>query len=247
MITDELLFRYLNQETSKSENRKIESWLSEYPDQIHRLNELRHLFNIQAQPDDLEQALQSWNTLESGMKDEAPVIHKGSVLPIRLARIAAVLLVLTGTVMLWYFQSSNQVIRNTGQYAKSLFLPDGTHVDLGPGAKLTLGKDFSDSVREIKLSGEAHFDVAPDPGHPFIVIAGPARIKVTGTRFVVNASPKNEEVEVTVKSGIVLFYNSDTMNKNSFRMDLAAGEKGFFSPALNRMDKSRDPYYQSTP
>jgi ferric-dicitrate binding protein FerR (iron transport regulator) len=247
MITDELLFRYLCQETSDKENKRIESWLTDNPARMHHIQELRELLENQATYAEITEAEKSWQAVDSRISMRSRPTHDNSLRLVRLARIAAVLLILAGSGLIWYFYDNNRVIRNSDSYAQSVYLPDGTHVDLGPGAKLILSKNFQDSTREVRLSGEAHFDVAPDPMHPFIVFAGPARIKVTGTRFVVNAPPKTEDVEVSVKSGIVLFYNSETMNKNSFRMDLAAGEKGYFSPALKRMDKTRDPYFHTTP
>ncbi|MFA6126055.1 MAG: FecR family protein [Bacteroidales bacterium] len=247
MITDELLFRFLNKETSKKEDRLIKDWLTEFPDQANRLNKLREFMVVGEQTADHEEILRDWNTLESKMEDQEDVRSFRRILPLRLARIAAVLLVLAGSALLWLYQGNNHVIRNNELIAKSVFLPDGTHIDLGPGSKLIYGKAFLEGNRVIRLSGEAFFDVSSDPEHPFTVIAGLAKIKVTGTRFVVNAKMASKEVEVTVKSGNVLFYNSDTMDKNSFRVGLVAGEIGIFYPGLNRMDKTRDPFYQTTP
>lgn len=247
MITDELLFRFLNQETSKRESLGIQEWLSANPENTKRLDHLREIFELSGQSLNNDAITADWNAIESGFHAPESRRNLQTSLSVRLARIAAVLLLLVGSGLMWFFQSNTHVIRNKDLYAKCVFLPDGTQVDLGPGSKLVYGNEFLDSNRVIRLTGEAYFDVTSDPDHPFIVLAGPARIKVTGTRFVVIAPPRSEEVEVNVKSGIVLFYNSDTMNKNSFRMGLVAGEKGIFSPALNRMDKSRDPSYQSAP
>ncbi|MFA5815000.1 MAG: FecR family protein [Bacteroidales bacterium] len=247
MITDELLFRFLNQETSNKENRIIKDWLSGNPDQANRLNHLKEILESADQIINQEEISSDWNTIESKLQIEQPTLHIQPALSVRLARIAAVLLILVGSGLLWFYQMNTHIVRNKDLYTKSVFLPDGTQVDLGPGSKLVYGSEFLEGIRVIRLTGEACFDVTSDPDHPFTVIAGLAKIKVTGTRFVVNASPRSKEVEVSVKSGNVLFYNSDTMNKNSFRMGLVAGEKGIFYPALNRMDKTRDPYFHSTP
>lgn len=247
MITDELLFRYLNQETSKKEDILINKWLSKNPDQVCRLDLLREI----SEPTDTslsrEETVRNWEAIESQLHDNRSKMIIRRAFPIQFARIAAIVLLLIGSGLLWYSSSNNHVLRNKELITKSISLPDGTQVDLGPGSKLVYGRKYSEGTRIVRLTGEAFFDVTSDPDHPFTVIAGLAKIKVTGTRFVVNASPVSKEVEVSVKSGKVLFYNSDTMNKNSFRMGLVAGEKGIFYPAMNRMDKTIDPHFHTTP
>ncbi len=247
MITDELLFRYLNQETSKKENRQVGDWLSHHADKGLRLANLREILESTDQVITDEELANDWSSVDSRMQKSVPVMQIQHRFAVQLARIAAVLLVLIGSGLIWFYQSNTHIIRNRDVFTKSVFLPDGTQVDLGPGSKLVYGGEFLEGNRVIKLTGEACFDVTSDPEHPFTVMAGDAKIKVTGTRFVVNAYPRSKEVEVSVKSGIVLFYNSDTMDKNSFRMGLIAGEKGIFYPAQNRMDKTIDPYFHTTP
>jgi transmembrane sensor len=247
MITDELLFRYLSRETSEKEDSLIRRWLTENPEQAVRLEQLTLLFEEPETDISKDKISGDWNTISSKLTNSAAVKPSQPSLVIRISRIAAIVLLLIGTGLIWLFQSNTHTFRNKELYTKSILLPDGTQVDLGPKSKLVYGKEFMEGNRLIRLTGEAFFDVVSDIDHPFTVIAGKARIKVTGTKFVVNASPVTEEVEVSVRSGNVLFYNSDTMDKNSFRMGLVAGEKGIFYPALNRMDKTRDPYYQSTP
>lgn len=245
MITDELLFRFLNQETSNKENRLIKDWLSSHPDQATRLSHLKEILESTDQIITQKEISNDWNTIESKLKLIPAAVHIHPALSVRLARVAAILVILIGSGLFWFYLTNTHIVRNNDLFTKSVFLPDGTQVDLGPGSKLVYGRDFQEGIRKIRLTGEAYFDVTSDPDHPFTVIAGMAKIKVTGTKFIVNASPRSDNVEVTVKSGNVLFYNSDTMNKNSFRMGLVAGEKGIFCPALNRMDKTSAPI--STP
>lgn len=58
-------------------------------------------------------------------------------------------------------------------------------------------------VREVTLSGEAYFEVAPDSLRPFIVKSEKLRVRVTGTRFDVRAYPDEETVDVALASGKV--------------------------------------------
>ena len=79
------------------------------------------------------------------------------------------------------------------------------------------------------------------------MLAGDTRVEVSGTRFSITAPKKTGEVEVTVHSGEVLFYNSQIVSKSAFRMGLGPGDMGIYSPTLRRMDKTRDPLYYSAP
>ncbi len=247
MITDELLFRFFSRETSDKENRMISDWLAGNPEQASRITLLKQIFESSDDNHSTEKAEKDWIRLEAVLPAPARIRILQPSLTIRLARIAAVLLIVVGTGLIWKFNSGTNIVSNKELIAKTIILPDGTEVNLGPASKLVYNDKFREGIREIKLTGDACFNVTSDPDHPFTVIAGSARIKVTGTRFVVNAPPTSKEVEVSVKSGNVLFYNSEILDKNSFRMSLLAGEKGIFYPELNRMDKTRDPYFQTTP
>lgn len=65
---------------------------------------------------------------------------------------------------------------------RSVRLEDGSNVQLGPGSAIRLG--FSAGERRVTLlSGEALFDVTPDPGRPFRVVTRDTTTTVLGTRF----------------------------------------------------------------
>lgn len=79
-------------------------------------------------------------------------------------------------------------------------LPDASILDLNTATRLTV--HLYDDRRVIVLdAGEATFSVTPDPGRPFYVEAGPAVVRVTGTRF--NVRRTGDAVDVAVESGAV--------------------------------------------
>ncbi|WP_266366345.1 FecR family protein [Tellurirhabdus rosea] len=82
-------------------------------------------------------------------------------------------------------------------------LPDGSRVVLNRNSRLSYPTMFADSSREVVLSGEAFFDVKPDPARPFRIRAKGATVQVLGTSFGVRAYDEN--VRVTVKTGKVQF------------------------------------------
>jgi transmembrane sensor len=75
-------------------------------------------------------------------------------------------------------------------------LPDGTHVDLRPGARLAV--EFSPAVRRVALlAGEAHFSVTSDPARPFVVQAAGIEVRAVGTAFAVQLVADGVSVLVT--------------------------------------------------
>ena len=58
-------------------------------------------------------------------------------------------------------------------------------------------------VRNIKLDGEAIFDVTSDPAHPFVVTAPQVRIKVLGTVFKIRDYSAESFSETTLAEGSI--------------------------------------------
>jgi transmembrane sensor len=84
----------------------------------------------------------------------------------------------------WHQPSFTQLASTVRGEQKDLILPDGTQIRLDTNTRVDVA--LYRHHREIRLvSGQAMFDVAPDAGRPFNVVAGPLRITVLGTRFAV--------------------------------------------------------------
>lgn len=82
-------------------------------------------------------------------------------------------------------------------------LPDGSKVWLSTGSTLQYAEDFPRN-RQVKLYGEAFFDVARNPEFPFQISTGSLVTEVLGTSF--NLRSYNEtEVDLSVYSGRVKF------------------------------------------
>lgn len=89
-----------------------------------------------------------------------------------------------------------------GKTAK-IVLDDGTIVSLNAGSHLTFPHHFKESgMREVKLYGEAFFEVTHDETRPFIVNADGLKTKVLGTKFNVRYF-KNESCRVSLTEGSV--------------------------------------------
>lgn len=85
----------------------------------------------------------------------------------------------------------------------SLVLSDGTTVYLNSESKLRYPVKFQGEAREVRLVGEAYFDVVSDADHPFIVHSGNMQVRALGTSFNVSAYPDETEYQTTLESGKV--------------------------------------------
>ena len=73
-------------------------------------------------------------------------------------------------------------------------LDDGTRVYLHPGAEISYNVSTLDDRREVKLHGDAYFDVTRNELKPFVVYTDNIGIKVLGTAFSVSSSPELSQV-----------------------------------------------------
>lgn len=87
-----------------------------------------------------------------------------------------------------------------------LHLPDGSKVWLNAGAELSYPTRFG-KRREVRLKGEAYFQVAPDAAHPFVVTTGNIATRVVGTEFNIDAT--GDSPRITLVSGRVDVDNAD--------------------------------------
>lgn len=88
------------------------------------------------------------------------------------------------------------------QQVRKVLLPDSSVVWLNSATHLSFPADFA-THREIRLIGEAFFEVMPDVEHPFVVLAGNTSTHVFGTSFNISAYPEAGELRVSLKSGKV--------------------------------------------
>lgn len=87
--------------------------------------------------------------------------------------------------------------------AYELELADGTHVWLNAESELSYPTRFTGDVREVRLKGEAFFDVAKNPDCPFVVRTDEVAVRVLGTSFNVSSYRSEQTASVTLVRGAV--------------------------------------------
>jgi len=173
----------------------------------------------------------AWNKLHQRISDEELNqfnYREKKVIPMRwIVGIAATVVLLVGFTSLWVYQrSSNQTFQvvNNKVEPQKVELPDGSNVFLNKDAQLSYNQSYHQNQRNVKLSGEAFFEVVPNSQKPFIVECNQTSVKVLGTSFNISSSAKY--TEVIVASGRVEFYENSSISTNVI---LLPGDKGFFS------------------
>lgn len=163
------------------------------------------------------------------------------------ARVAAVLLVLFGIGWFALLRNTSKPLETTkeatpllvkavppGQKVK-MYLPDGSVVILNSSSTLQYPKHFDEKARKVKLTGEAHFEIAKDSLAPFIVEAGNLSTEVLGTSFNVRAYPHDTNATVSLLEGSVRV-TDDQVTKEVI---LAPGEEFQISRTTGKIYKGR--------
>ena len=100
--------------------------------------------------------------------------------------------------------ASDARVRATGPGQQAVVeLTDASRVALQPDSRLRIPADYGDRLRVVGVEGAAGFEVAASGGSPFVVRAGPATVRVTGTKFDVAAWPGEATVTIRVREGTV--------------------------------------------
>jgi len=211
-ITEDLLGKFLAQETDAQESALVENWLKQDKNHQKELDDYSFIWQ-QVSTLKEEQVVNidiAWNKVKSKMDlpKEAKVVafapkKQSFFSPFRIA--ASITLLLTaGLFTIFLSQKNSEIISlKTTNHTLEKTLPDGSIVFLNANTTLSYPADFQQDTREINLTGEAFFKVQRDESKPFIIHANGSDIRVLGTSFNVKAYSKN--VKVSVESGKVEF------------------------------------------
>lgn len=224
----QLATRKLSGEASPEEIKELDALLKEYPDEAYFHSILVDYWaapvsSIAGEDEDPEAHFRQILHAATGeMEEEVGPVEAGRSHYIRnILAIAAVLAGVIFCTWLYVKQGQNrasevahiETIAKPGAKSR-LLLPDGSVVWLNSGSKLSYPANFIDSLREVELEGEAYFDVAKNPEHPFIVHTRDIQIKVLGTVFNVKCYPEDNKTEATLISGSVqVMKNGDGQQK----------------------------------
>ncbi len=159
---------------------------------------------------------------------------------------AAAVILLLGVgflVQQTWFGSPGLIVAQAIEVRKEVVLPDGSLVVLNKESELSYPGHFRRKNREVKLSGEAYFEVEGDPDHPFVIAIGDrAAVEVLGTKFNIKSGGVNESIGVQVVEGRVAFSKTDG---DFFQIILGKGEQALLEDGTMKKEDSYNPNFLS--
>jgi ferric-dicitrate binding protein FerR (iron transport regulator) len=246
----DLITRYLAGEANGDDLVFLEAWLKADPGHKKVFEDYRRIW-LGMEQDRMDAAVdpdKEWNELEAKIfMNEEPARSRIISFSFRqVLRIAAIILLFAvpSFFVFRYFTHPEQKQLDANLTIKEGKLPDGTSVTLNKGATLEYPSSFKGNNRNVKLNGEAWFEVKHDDAKPFIVTSHNVRVEVLGTSFYVNTNAANNTMEVILNSGSVAVYFDDHKENSLF---LTPGEKAEIIPGQQKMEKgiNTDQNYRS--
>lgn len=238
---DDLIARVLAEEATETERLALQSWVNASEENKIYFESSKDLFSQIEGLKTLHKVdtAKAWDKLNARIESE----KDAKVLPLfgrTFVRVAASLILLASLAVLTVYVLGNNgeepvMMASTNTLVKQK-LPDGSAVVLNKNSELTY--EFNKfGTREVKLKGEAYFDVVHKEEEPFIISIGSIVIKDIGTSFNVKAIDGTDTIEVYVESGEVQFYYRNNENSG---LKLVKGEKAIYK-------RSRGQFYKLIP
>lgn len=211
-INEDLLIKYLVNETSDEETLMVEHWIQASDENRKQFEQFVLIWeqSLQLTTPDTVNAEDAWMRMQQHIKQER---NGTTISPIKASgkswlRIAAAVIIVVCAGLLGYvlvannnmsqiasvtIASANKVVTDT--------LPDGSVITVNKNSKLSYPSAFKGNSRKVALNGEAFFKVTPNKEKPFIIHVNDVTVRVVGTSF--NIKSINGKTEVIVETGIV--------------------------------------------
>lgn len=213
-----LITKIFSGEHTPEEVALVEAWRQATPENQTAYEQLHRIWQDTGRIPPFPQ--RTYNTAAAWAKIDPAAGQIASIFPMqengdglevkgRLRRLmsiaAAVLVVIAGATTWWYTHRQDQglqhVVANQGGN-KTVELGDHSKITLREGASISFNKNLQNGERIVHLKGQAYFEVAGDPAHPFRVrTANQSEVEVLGTSFTVASN--DSATTVIVASGRV--------------------------------------------
>lgn len=227
---DELILKYIGKTATDSEKEQLLAWLKADEKNMNFFRETKKLWDTAAialmSEEDIRDKLDELKVKMVSRKKERLKIDQFR----RIAAAVALLITIAGSSFYLgqRFTSSataeaivmNQVVMGNGNRG-SVTLPDGTVAWLNSGSKLIYPETFNPAFRQVKLEGEAYFEVKRDEKAPFYVETECMIVNVLGTVFDVQSYAQKEIAETILLSGKV----EVTLKENNKKITLKPDQK----------------------
>ena len=242
-MMDDLLMKYLTDEATPPEQEEVEAWIS--ASESNR-KYFRHFQMIWEESLELTVSTsvdegRAWQKFRRHVRKEEMKKQR----PTRFGwwHIAASVVLVAGaawfTSTLFYKGTREPEIVNVIALneVKKDTLPDGSFTTLNKHSAITYPMYFKGKSRNVKLQGEAFFDIRANKQKPFVIEVKDVQVKVVGTSF--NVKSQGDSIEVIVETGIV------EVTRAGNTVELKAGERTIFHGSASKAVKqvSEDKLY----
>lgn len=220
----DLIILQLCGDISEEANRQLSDWIAASPDHATYFSNIREIW-FSSGADQQELSKYDKDRAFDIFKKNAKT-QRAKVIPIiyKVAAAIAVLFVITYTSIrygenLISNKFSNIAVEAPLGATTNIVLPDGSKVALNAGSRIEYSQGFGVTDRQVKLSGEGHFEIAHRENLVFTVKSQNICVNDVGTVFDFKDYPQDDIATVTLIKGKVDVSNS----KESLR--LAPGER----------------------
>ena len=207
----DLLYRFFKGNVSIEEGQAVKAWVKSSPENEQSFYKERELF------DALVLHSQQYRPSASTSTSKVPLYHKIRNIGLQSAAVAALALLCS-----YFFQeyklnmdttAMNTISVPEGQRT-NVVLPDGTIVWLNARTTMQYPVAFNKAKREIRLKGEAYFEVERNENKPFVVKTEKFDVEVLGTKFNVEAYPGIDKFETSLMHGSVKVTSQAYLSKS---------------------------------
>ncbi len=241
----DLAAKYVAGEATQEEINQVHEWGKANPTNKKFIDNYLKTWNLADKPAiqkelpidvdaEWQQFLENIQDKTSSAKEISLPAKSIKTSPMWLRLAAIFLLAILSSYAIYYFIINGKKTYYAEDSNMEFVLPDGSQITLNAGSELSFMKQFNGDKRIVKLTGEAFFEVTPDPQKPFIVDLGTSSVSVLGTSFNIQAYPEFNSIEVVVASGKVKFVTL----KSKDEVILNPGEKGDFNKKTGQLSKN---------
>lgn len=212
-MNKETLYRYFEGMASREEEEAVYRWLDASAGNEEDLLKEREFFDAMILAGSAEDA-----------KEKKVEVQKHFGIQIHLfvrevLKVAAVVAITVACGLYFHLADKKELLSamNTisvpvGQRV-NLKLPDGTLVWLNASSEIVYPAVFSGGKREVRLNGEAYFEVTHNIENPFVVRTEKCDIEVLGTKFNVEAYSNSNNFSTALMEGSVKVTGNDSSSR----------------------------------
>ena len=206
---DHIIARILAGEASPDEFIQFSDWLHQRDDHQQLFKQLKGYWDAEVSYTHTIEPQLSFQKLSKEMNRRMRMAGIRRFIRLTLPAAAAIAALVAISVFFIDQYIANQKIEYftylTDDGKSRFYMDDGTRITLNDNSSLQYNDAFGKKERAVELVGEAYFNVASDPGKPFVVTVGDAEIVVLGTQFNVKEVKENNQIITTLVEGSIDF------------------------------------------